>query len=313
MEIFIAFFLFTLVIVFIAIIYYNRIIKLKVQVNEGWSDVQVQLKRRHNLITNLIETVKGYATHEKETLEKVVQARSAAEQSAGKDMATIGGLEAQLTTALQGLKINALAEAYPDLKANTNFLQLQQELADTENKIAASRRFYNTTVTGLNTTIQQFPGNMFAKFAGATKADFFELDEDQKVAEVPQVDFKKDTDEAKKAGTIPAQAPAAPSILNAAKAAATAATTAATSAATAATNAASSAANAATGTPAPPAAGTPATPAAAPTTPPAAPATPPPAAPTTPPPAAATPPPAAAAPATPPPAAPETPPAADKK
>lgn len=193
MEIFFALVLLLVVVGLATWYFYNKIIKLKVRVSEGWSDINVQLKRRHNLIGNLVETVKGYATHEKDTLEKVVQARQAAADAEGKDAATLAGVERQLSTAMQGLNINALAEAYPDLKANTNFLQLQAELADTENKIAASRRFYNTTVTSLNTTIQQFPGNLVKGLAKAEKAEFFEIEEDQAVKEVPQVDFHKDT------------------------------------------------------------------------------------------------------------------------
>lgn len=170
---------------------YNRLIALKVQVDEGWSDIQVQLKRRHDLIGNLIETVKGYAKHEAGTLEKVIAARNAAKESEGKDMKSIAASEHQLTAAMQGLKINALAEAYPDLKANTSFNQLQAELSDTENKIAASRRFYNSTVLSLNTSIQQFPSSMLAGMAGATKREFFELDEDeaQKANKAPEVKF----------------------------------------------------------------------------------------------------------------------------
>ena len=189
MELFFAFLLFVALVAAIAIIFYNKIIRLKVQVSEGWSDIQVQLKRRHDLINNLVETVKGYATHEKGTLEKVIQARNAAKNTEGKDLKSIQTAELQLETALKGLNINALAEAYPDLKANQNFSQLQAELADTENKIAASRRFYNTTVTALNTFIQQFPGSLFADMAKAEKAEFFEADEAEKVQEVPQVKF----------------------------------------------------------------------------------------------------------------------------
>lgn len=189
MAFFFAFLMFIALIAILAVIVYNRIIKLKVQVNEGWSDIQVQLKRRHNLIGNLVETVKGYATHEQETLEKVIQARNAAQQAEGAHPGDVQSAERNLTNALAGLKINALAEAYPDLKANTNFLELQRELSDTENKIAASRRFYNTTVAAFNTYIKQIPGMLFAGVAKASPAQFFEADEDAKVQEVPNVNF----------------------------------------------------------------------------------------------------------------------------
>jgi len=206
MEVFFAFGLLILFAILVAIYYYNKIIKLKVHVKEGWSDIMIQLKRRHNLVENLVNTVKGYAKHEASTLEKVVQARNAAKQSEGQDPAAVQTAERGLTMALKGLNINALVESYPDLKANTGFQQLQAELSDIENKIAASRRFYNTTVTSLNTTIQQFPGNLFAGMASATKQEFFEVEEDEKaeVKETPKVNF----DEEKKE-EAPAPAPAA--------------------------------------------------------------------------------------------------------
>lgn len=193
----------------LAVIVYNKIIKLKVRVDEGMSDIQVQLKRRHNLIGNLVETVKGYASHEKETLEKVIQARNAAQAAAEKGaVPEIQSAERMLSSALSGLKINALSEAYPDLKANTNFLQLQQELTDTEDKIAASRRFYNTTVQAYNTYIQQVPGNLFRGLAKAEVAQFFELEEDQEAKQVPQVNFKADTAAAQvSTPPIPQEAP----------------------------------------------------------------------------------------------------------
>jgi LemA protein len=185
-----SFILLLALIAILAIIVYNKIIKLKVRVKEGMADIQVQLKRRHNLIGNLVETVKGYASHEKETLEKVIQARNAAQQAEqGGEMGAIQSAERMLSSALSGLKINALSEAYPDLKANTNFLQLQSELTDTEDKIAASRRFYNTTVQSYNTYIQQVPGNLFKGLAGASVAEFFELEEDSKAKDVPQINF----------------------------------------------------------------------------------------------------------------------------
>jgi LemA protein len=136
-------------------------------------------------------TAKGYAKHEAGTLENVIAARNAAAALEGKDLKAVATAEMTLTSALQGLKINALTEAYPDLKANTGFLQLQSELSDTENKIASSRRFYNTTVKDLNISIQQFPGNLFAGMAGAATREFFEPEEDEKaqIQDAPKVKF----------------------------------------------------------------------------------------------------------------------------
>lgn len=175
----------------VVVFYFNKIVQLKVRVSEGWSDIQVQLKRRHDLIGNLVQSVKGYAKHEQETLKKVTEARTMAKQAEGGSIEQVQSAERQLSSALGGLKINALSEAYPDLKANENFLQLQAELSDTENKIASSRRFYNTTVLSLNTAIQQFPGMLFAGMAGASAQKFFELDEDGKaeVQNAPTIDF----------------------------------------------------------------------------------------------------------------------------
>lgn len=175
----------------VAVYFYNNLISLKVHVNEGWSDILVQLKRRHDLIGNLVETAKGYAKHEAGTLEKVVEARNAAKTAESGDMKAIMAAEKDLSSAMRGINFSALAESYPDLKANANFLQLQSELSDTENKVAASRRFYNTTVTSLNTAVEQFPSKLFAGMAGATKQEFFDLGEDEKAAveEAPKVKF----------------------------------------------------------------------------------------------------------------------------
>lgn len=191
MEMFIALLMLIGLVAIIALYFYNKIISLKVRVDEGWSDIQVQLKRRHDLIGNLVESVKGYAKHEAATLEKVIEARNAAKQNEGKSPKEVQGTEKQLDVALKGLNINALSEAYPDLKANTSFNQLSAELADTENKIAASRRFYNTTVMSLNTIIQQFPGSLFAGMAQAVKREFFELEESEVAAanKAPAVKF----------------------------------------------------------------------------------------------------------------------------
>jgi LemA protein len=179
------------VVLIIAIIYYNRIVALMVRVKEGWSDILVQLKRRHDLIGNLVETVKGYAKHEADSLEKVIQARNVAKTVEGGDLKSIAAAEGALRQALGAINFSALAEAYPDLKANTGFLNLQAELSDTENKIAASRRFYNSTVMNLNTAIRQFPGNLMAGMAGAKAEEFFELDQDEakKAQEAPRVRF----------------------------------------------------------------------------------------------------------------------------
>ena len=159
-----------------AIVVYNGLIRLKNRVDEAWSDIDVQLKRRYDLIPNLVSTVKGYASHEKEVFEKVTEARTRAmaAQSAGD--------KAQAENALsQTLKsLFAVAEAYPDLKANQNFLELQRELTDTEDKIQASRRFYNGNVRDFNTKIQIFPNNIFAGMLGFSAREFFEPGEGEK-------------------------------------------------------------------------------------------------------------------------------------
>ncbi len=159
-----------------AIVVYNGLIRLKNRVDEAWSDIDVQLKRRYDLIPNLVSTVKGYASHEKEVFEKVTEARTRAmaAQSAGD--------KAQAENALsQTLKsLFAVAEAYPDLKANQNFLELQRELTDTEDKIQASRRFYNGNVRDFNTKIQIFPNNIFAGMLGFSAREFFEAGEGEK-------------------------------------------------------------------------------------------------------------------------------------
>jgi len=174
------------VIVLWTIFAYNRLVTLVNQAKEAWADIQVQLKRRYDLIPNLVETVKGYAAHESSAFENVTKARSAAmgaTSTAGKAQA-----ENMLTGALKTLF--AVSEAYPDLKANQNFLQLQKELGDTEDKIQASRRFYNTTVMTLNTAEQSFPGNIIASSFGFNPMDLFELAADEQAAKQPvQVRF----------------------------------------------------------------------------------------------------------------------------
>lgn len=164
-----------------AIFAYNRFITLVNRAKEAWSDIDVQLKRRYDLIPNLVSTVKGYAAHESTAFEKVTQARAAA-MGAG-NLAEKSQAELGLTGALKSLF--AIAEAYPDLKANTNFLELQRELSDTENKIQASRRFYNSTVMDLNTSVETFPNNLVANFFKFTKLEFFELEVDEAAAKKP--------------------------------------------------------------------------------------------------------------------------------
>jgi LemA protein len=166
---------------------YNRLVALRQTVNQSWSDISVQLKQRHDLVPNLVETVKGYASHERQTLEAVVAARNAAVAAQGP--AAQAQAENMLTGALR--QLFALAEAYPDLKANQNFLQLQTELADLENKIAASRRFFNNAVQEYNTAIEQFPAVFIARNMGFQGREFFELDESERAAvqAPPQVKF----------------------------------------------------------------------------------------------------------------------------
>lgn len=165
---------------------YNGLITLRIRVDEAWSDITVQLKRRLDLIPNLIETVKGYAKHERGVFTAVTEARANALNAQGvKDTAAADNM---LEDALKSLF--AVAEAYPDLKASQNFIELQQELVDTEDKIQASRRFYNGGVRDLNTKIQTFPSNAVAGIFSFKNREFFELDEaEQKVAEKP-VDVK---------------------------------------------------------------------------------------------------------------------------
>lgn len=155
---------------------YNSLIKVRNRTDEAWSDIDVQLKRRYDLIPNLVEMVKGYARHEKETLERVVEARNAAMQAEKSgDAKKQAEAENMLSSSLKS--IFALAESYPDLKANQNFLELQKELADTENKIQAARRFYNSNVRDFNTKIQVFPTNIMAGMLGFKAREFFEIEE----------------------------------------------------------------------------------------------------------------------------------------
>lgn len=166
---------------------YNRLVALRQRVGQAWSDVSVQLKQRHDLVPNLVETVKGYASHERGTLDAVIKARNAAASASGP--AAQAQAENMLSGALR--QLFALSEAYPDLKANQNFLSLQGELSDLENKIASARRFFNNAVSEYNASIQQFPAVLVAGMLGFSEREFFELDESEKAAvnAAPQVKF----------------------------------------------------------------------------------------------------------------------------
>lgn len=167
-----------------AIVQYNRLVRLNVQVDEAFSQIEVQLKRRADLIPNLVETVKGYASHEREALEKVVQARAAS--TTASTLPAIAAADGALTNALRGLL--AVAEAYPDLKASSNFLQLQEELATTENKVSFSRQFYNETVRSLNTAVKTIPTSFFVGVAKVGAREFYEVD-DPTIRNAPNVKF----------------------------------------------------------------------------------------------------------------------------
>ncbi|MGY3124199.1 LemA protein [Bradyrhizobium sp. S3.14.4] len=174
------------VLVFLAFSAYNRLVALGQRVGQAFADIDVQLKQRHDLIPNLVETVKGYASHERGTLDDVIKARNSAMSAQGP--AQVSAAENQLSGALG--RLIALSEAYPDLKANANFQQLASELSDLENKIAASRRFFNNAVQEYNTGIQQMPAALFAGMFGFTKKDFFDLGASRtEVEATPQVKF----------------------------------------------------------------------------------------------------------------------------
>ena len=174
------------VLVLWVIMIYNQLVAMRQRVGQSFADVDVQLKLRHDLIPNLVETVKGYAGHERGTLEAVVNARNAAMAAQGP--AQQAAAENMLTGALR--QLFALSEAYPDLKANQNFQQLQTEIADVENKIAAARRFFNNAVSEYNTGIQQFPAALFAGTLGFHQRDFFDVGEErQQLEKAPQVKF----------------------------------------------------------------------------------------------------------------------------
>ena len=176
-----------LAVIFVVLLYimavYNGLITLRNRVKEAWSDIDVQLKRRYDLIPNLVETVKGYASHEKETFNKVIEARSKAMSATG--LKEKGEAENALSGTLKSLF--ALSENYPDLKASVNFLELQKELTDTEDKIQASRRFYNGNVMDFNTKLEVFPTNMIAQMFGFKVSEFFVAEEGEKAT--PKVSF----------------------------------------------------------------------------------------------------------------------------
>jgi LemA protein len=172
-------------VVIFVIAVYNGLVTARNQTKNAWSDIDVQLKRRYDLIPNLVNTVKGYATHEKETFEKVTQARANAISAT-----TVAG-QAQAENMLQGAlkSLFAVAESYPELKANTNFLELQRELSDTENKIQAARRFYNSMVQNFNTKTEVFPNNLIVGLFNFEKFDFFELDNPEEERKNVKVEF----------------------------------------------------------------------------------------------------------------------------
>ncbi|MBN8685522.1 MAG: LemA family protein [Chitinophagales bacterium] len=166
---------------------YNSLVRLRNRRQNAFADIDVQLRQRHDLVPQLVETVKGYASHEKELLIKITEARSAAMNASTIDGKIVA--EQQLSSALAGLKVSV--EAYPDLKANQNFLQLQEELSDIENKLAASRRFFNAATTEYNTAVESFPGNLLARNFGFSKEIMFDLGTDtrKQMEEPPKIQF----------------------------------------------------------------------------------------------------------------------------
>lgn len=171
------------------IVLYNGLVEKRTRAEEAWSGIEVQLKRRHNLIPNLVETVKGYATHEQETLEKVINARNSAIQVGESGAAAAAQAENLLSGALR--QLFALAESYPDLKANENFLDLQEQIKELEDHIQMARRFYNGSARDLNIMVDSFPSNLVAKKFQFEKFDFFELDEAEAeaVRKTPEIKF----------------------------------------------------------------------------------------------------------------------------
>lgn len=184
MSIFLVFFAVIVLFILFCIFIYNGLVTLKVRVDEAWADIDVQLKRRHDLIPNLVNAVKGYATHEKEVFEKVTEARSKA--MGASNLSEKSTAENMLSQTLKSLF--AVAEAYPNLKANENFLALQRDLTDTEDKIQYARRFYNANVRDLNIKIQTFPSNIIAQNFGFKQREMFEI-ENMEEKKVPEVKF----------------------------------------------------------------------------------------------------------------------------
>ena len=184
MSAFVIFIIVIAVVAIYAVQIYNSLVRLRNQVKNAWSQIDVQLKRRHDLIPNLIETVKGYMTHERETLENITKARSAAVEASS--VADKSKAETELSGALG--KFNLVVENYPDLKANQNFLELQEELTSTENKISFARQAYNDQVLFYNNKIEMFPSNILAGMFNFTKEEFFEI-EIEGEREVPKVQF----------------------------------------------------------------------------------------------------------------------------
>ena len=176
-----------LLIVIWVISLYNSLVRLRNRRQNAFADIDVQLRQRHDLVPQLVETVKGYATHERELLLRVTEARNAAMAATSIDSKIVA--EQQLTSALQGLKVQV--EAYPDLKANQNFLQLQEELSDIENKLAASRRFFNGSTTEYNNAVESFPGNLIARNFGFNREIMFDLGTDSRkqMEEPPKIQF----------------------------------------------------------------------------------------------------------------------------
>lgn len=170
--------------VFFAISIYNRLVRLNINVNEAFAQIEVQLKRRSDLIPNLVETVKGYATHERETFEKVIAARAKA--TTATTVADVAAADGMLTQALRGLL--AVAEAYPDLKASSNFLALQEELSTTENKVSFARQYYNDNVRALNSAVKTIPTSFFAGMAKVAEREFYVV-EDPQSRQAPSVKF----------------------------------------------------------------------------------------------------------------------------
>lgn len=172
------------ILIFYVISIYNRLVKLNINVSEAFAQIEVQLKRRSDLIPNLVETVKGYAAHERETFEKVVAARAKA--TSATSVADVAAADGMLTQALRGLL--AVAEAYPDLKASANFLALQEELSTTENKVSFARQYYNDNVRALNSAVKTIPTSFFAGMAKVTEREFYVV-EDPQSRQAPTVKF----------------------------------------------------------------------------------------------------------------------------